>query len=251
MRLQVDGNLNNEDSGKMMEELENEFNPELLLQNEKERFQLLDFSRSRVLTAETLDKYLKSRGLTIDLSEQFLEAAVECGISEIVLISHALEEIKREYPATHGVPVDQNGNVTYVKTPATGITKKIPGQTSETHAWVYNVFGIGVSDGLEDRARKAFEEGWHTVERSIVGGANYIREIYLEDGRNTLYNKRWNLPDHTEKNKDCRLTKNKQWISEQLDRMYNLYKQFDSYVLYLDIPIYKKEDFDVQEQILN
>src|SRR5699024_4508779 len=93
--------------------------------------------------------------------------------NEAYLISHAFLETG-------------NGNSTLAK----GV--KYKGKT------VYNMFGIGAVDSnpLNGGAKTAYENGWFTPEKAIIGGAKWIQGQFINNAhkQNTLYKMKWN-PD--------------------------------------------------------
>ena len=61
---------------------------------------------------------------------------------------------------------------------------------------VYNLFNIGASGGIgeyESGARRAYEEGWFSVEQSIIGGTKFIKEKYINRGQVSLYFQKYNV----------------------------------------------------------
>lgn len=60
------------------------------------------------------------------------------------------------------------------------------------NAIVYNPFNINAignssSEILENAAKYAYEQGWDSLEKAIVGGIDYMKEGYINKGQNTLY----------------------------------------------------------------
>ncbi|REJ18348.1 MAG: mannosyl-glycoprotein endo-beta-N-acetylglucosamidase [Bacillaceae bacterium] len=181
--------------------------------------QFLKLSASANLNAaEINNKILYNKGILKGKASSFIEAGQKYGINEIYLISHALLE---------------TGNGTSAL--ANGI--KYNGKT------VYNMYGIGAYDNcaVECGVKRAYDEGWFTPEKAIVGGAKFIAEKYVYDGRDTLYKMRWD-PDFADVNKRYgkQYATDIGWAYKQTASMYNMYKLLDSYTLVLEIPEYKK-----------
>src|SRR5699024_11832665 len=107
---------------------------------------------------------------------------------------------------------------------------------------VYNMYGIGAYDNcaLECGAKRAYEKGWTTPEKAIVGGAEFIGNGYIKSGQNTLYKMRWN-PLFMEKEgyASHQYATDIGWASKQINTMYNLYNEIGYFNPYLDIPVYK------------
>ena len=60
------------------------------------------------------------------------------------------------------------------------------------NAIVYNPFNINAignssSEILENAAKYAYEKGWDSLEKAIIGGIDYMKEGYINEGQNTLY----------------------------------------------------------------
>lgn len=241
MGLQFSSTNQNNLSKDAFSKTRDQFNPEILLKDEKGKFQLLDISRPRVVTIDTLNVFLEAYDSLKDLGEVFLDTALEFGISEIVLVSCAVNELSNENSIVNGIPVDKKGKITYLDATVNEEIEKVPGVTEDTYTWVYNTYGITDNDDLEGKARKAFEEGWYSMERAISGGAIHLKELFIGDGRSTIYKKKWESPTHSGIYSENKAVQNEKWIIEQFENIYNIYKELDSYTLYLDIPVYKKD----------
>src|SRR5690606_30462105 len=138
--------------------------PENFVNNEIQMFQFLDLTKPSGVSVEKLNEYLKGKGVLEGMGAAFQEAARQHGINDLYLVSHALLE---------------TGNGTSQL--ARGIN--VNGKT------VYNVYGIGAIDEDPDKygSQKAYEEGWTSVEKAIIGGAAFIGNDYIKAGQNTLY----------------------------------------------------------------
>ncbi|MBU5465339.1 SH3 domain-containing protein, partial [Virgibacillus sp. MSJ-26] len=192
-------------------------NPNNFIIDSKQKFQFLDLSKPSGAPASVLNNYLSGKGILSGQGQAFIDSGVQNGINDVYLISHALLE---------------TGNGT--STLANGV--KYKGVT------VYNMFGVNAFDScpIECGAKKAYEEGWTTPYKAIIGGAKFI-DSYINNGQNTLYKMRWN-PEAMEKTGQYgkQYATDIGWASKQVNTMYNLYQELDSYILNLDIPVYKK-----------
>ena len=59
-------------------------------------------------------------------------------------------------------------------------------------AIVYNPFNINAignsrEEIIESAASYAYEQGWDTLEKAIIGGIDFMKEGYINEGQNTLY----------------------------------------------------------------
>ncbi|MNJ61296.1 Bifunctional autolysin precursor [compost metagenome] len=57
------------------------------------------------------------------------------------------------------------------------------------------MYGIGAFDGNAGvaGAKKAKSMGWHTQDKAIIGGGNWIYDNYVNVGQDTLYKMKWNV----------------------------------------------------------
>lgn len=193
-------------------------NPENFVNDNVQRFQFLDLSKPSGVSANVLNKFLANKGVLAGHGQTFIDAGKAQGINDLYLVAHAILE---------------TGNGTSEL--ATGVMyngKK-----------VYNMFGIGAYDSnpIEGGAKFAYENGWFTVEAAIKGGAAFIGNSYIKAGQNTLYKMRWN-PAAMEKYGYAtkQYATDIGWASKQIITLYNLYQEVGNYVLYLDVPVYKK-----------
>ena len=61
---------------------------------------------------------------------------------------------------------------------------------------VYNLFNIGATGGAgeyENGAKRAYDEGWFSVESSIQGGTRFIKTNYINRGQVSLYFQKYNV----------------------------------------------------------
>ncbi|WP_053597757.1 PA14 domain-containing protein [Bacillus sp. FJAT-18017] len=190
---------------------------------------------------EVNQKVLASKGVLTAKASVFLQAGRSYNINEIYLIAHALHETGNG--TSHlgtGVKVnvkrDANGNV--VKD-GSGNTEIVVLDRSATKydAIVYNMYGIGAYDScaLNCGAKKAYNEGWTTVDKAIIGGAQFVAESYIHRGQDTLYKMKFNpaRPGYHQYATDIG------WAVKQTPNIYNIYQMLDSYSLIFDIPSYK------------
>ena len=191
--------------------------PNNFIEDEKQQFQLLDLSKSSDASATALNNYLKGKGTLAGQGQAFLDASRIHGINDVYLVSHAILE------TGHGS-----------STLAKGV--KYKGVT------VYNMFGVGAYDScpVDCGAAKAYEEGWTTPYKAIVGGAEFIGKNYVNAGQNTLYKMRWNPEAMVNTGSAShQYATDIGWASKQVYTIYNLYQELGITNLYLDIPVYK------------
>ncbi|WP_274519602.1 N-acetylglucosaminidase [Caenibacillus caldisaponilyticus] len=194
-------------------------NPDNFSQTDSSYFQFLKLSAFSGTNATDINNnILEGKGVLAGKAEAFITAAKTYNINEIYLISHALLETG-------------NGTSQLAK----GI--KVNGVT------VYNVYGVGATDGCADTcgAQFAYNHGWTTIEKAIIGGAQFVSENYIHAGQDTLYKMRWN-PAYMEQygRAGHQYATDVGWAVKQTSTMVNLYSLLDQYTLIFDVPKYKK-----------
>ena len=117
----------------------------------------------------------------------YVDAILEASQTYNVSPYHIVSRIKQEQGSS-GIG-SMNG---YIYTTPTGEKVK-----------VYNLFNINVSgnnteEGLLAGARFAYEQGWTTPEKSIIGGTKFIREKYIDKGQSTLYFQKYNVVNQSD-----------------------------------------------------
>ncbi|MDR9797996.1 glucosaminidase domain-containing protein, partial [Aeribacillus pallidus] len=212
-------------------------NPANFINDPIQRFQFLDLSKPSGASAETLNKFLKGKGVLEGKGAAFVQASQIHGINDVYLISHALLETGNGTSSlAKGIEVgkDKFGNLVLVTSENRSSLKEIKK--------TYNMFGIGAVDGnaLQAGAFRAYKEGWFSPEQAIIGGAAFIGNEYIKAGQNTLYKMRWN-PKHMETKGTAghQYASDIGWASKQISSIYNIYQKLELYNLILDIPVYK------------
>ncbi|MFB5195060.1 glucosaminidase domain-containing protein [Neobacillus sp. KR4-4] len=166
---------------------------------------------------ELNNRILYGKGVLAGKGNSYINAAQTYHVNEIYLISHSLLETG-------------NGSSKL----ATGI--KVNGVT------VYNVYGVGAFDINPDYygAQFAYEQGWTTVEKAIIGGAKFAAEKYIHAGQDTLYKMRWN-PDamNTYGYASHQYATDIGWAVKQTTRMSQMLSTLTQFTLLYDIPVYQ------------
>ncbi|MED4475771.1 peptidoglycan-binding protein [Oceanobacillus caeni] len=219
-------------------------NPIAFINNEKEKFQFLNLSKSKVVDSSVLNNFLHDKGDLEKLGEVFIEAGNINSVNELFLVSIALLETNNGSSIlANGVPVNEKGEITFINTKIDGEERIEPGETEDTVKIVYNIFGINdkKSHNIDESVKKAFEEDWDTPQKAIIDGAKFIKDNYIGDN-NTFYKMRWQ-PDYMSEIKEAGIpvSDDLNWASKQVEGLYNIYNQLESYQLYLDIPVYKNQ----------
>lgn len=130
---------------------------------------------NKVLGSEFLGQYI----------DAFMQAAATYNISPI----HLASRVRQEVGTTESV-VTSGAEFTYL---------------GQTYSGLYNFYNIGATSG-EDNWKKglvwangiegqenSYGRPWTTPEKSIIGGAELLRNAYLARGQNTIYFQKWNV----------------------------------------------------------
>ncbi|MDX8047101.1 peptidoglycan-binding protein [Gracilibacillus sp. S3-1-1] len=200
----------------------------------QDEFQHLVLSESVRLPGSEISKVLTGKGVLEGQGNAFVKAAETHNVNEIYLISHALLETGHGKSAlAKGIEVGKNSSGKPVL-----VTSSNRSSLSNIKK-VHNMFGIGAADSDAKRlgAIKAYNEGWDTVEKAIVGGAKFIGERYIHNQYNqdTIYKMRWNPanPGYPQYATDMA------WASKQISNIKSMYGQLNNPRLVFDIPEYK------------
>ncbi len=158
---------------------------------------------------------------TISYANAFEEAAKQSDVSPYHLASRAKQE---------------------VVTGATTVSTSVTGE-NETYPGIYNFYNIGAYTGALDGLKWAssgstFLRPWNNRYRSIVGGAMYIGNNYINRGQNTGYLQKFNVTPNS--------TYNHQYManieaasSESLKTKNGYNGMLDSVPLVFSIPVYE------------
>lgn len=187
-----------------------------------QKYQFLKLDQSQGLSADQLNKLLDNQGILAGQGEAFQTASAENNINEIYLISHALLETGNgTSQLSNGGYVDDNDNIV----------------TDDDSKKFYNMFGIGAidQDAVLNGFKTAEQYGWNSVSKAIIGGAQFIRDRYIDLGQNTLYRMRWN-PSHPATHQ---YATDINWASHNATRLKGFYDAIGESGKHFDIDQYK------------
>lgn len=211
-------------------------NPNNFSQNTPEFYQYLKLnsSISNLSESKVNNELLVGKGVLENKASSFIKAGQQYKINELYLISHALHETangKSVLASGIEVGLDENKKPTMVTAENRSKLTNIK--------MTYNMYGIGASDSNPNKlgAERAYENGWFTVEDAIIGGAKFVRERYIDAGKDTLYKMRWNpaLPA------TMQYATHVEWATIAGRNMQKMYVQTDAIntsVRYFEIPVY-------------
>lgn len=203
--------------------------------NNLDQFQHLVLSGSAGVTEAELRNVLSGKG-TLDRTEKsFIEASKSFNINEAYLVAHTLLETGHgTSELAKGVEVGKNKNGTLVL-----VTSSNRSSLTDIKK-VYNMFGIAAYDNsaVSGGATKAYQEGWTTPAKAIVGGAQWISLNYVNHPtykQNTLYKMKWNpsSPGTHQYATDMG------WVDKQLPTIKKVYESLPNAILRFEIPKYK------------
>ncbi|MEB6237551.1 glucosaminidase domain-containing protein [Staphylococcus gallinarum] len=191
-----------------------------LVKDATQKYQFLRLDKAQNINETDLNKLLVGKGILEGQGAAFSQAAKENNINEVYLISHALLE------TGNGTSTLANGgNVVNNKVVTNQPTK------------YYNMFGIGAVD--HDAVKQGFitakNNGWDSVKKAIVGGAQFIASSYINQGQNTLYKMRWN-PDNPGVHQ---YATDVAWAKHNATRIKSFYDSMDKVGKYFDVNTYK------------
>lgn len=199
-----------------------------------DQFQHLLLTESVGVSADELNNVLESKGVLDGMGQAFIDGGKKYSVNEAYLISHALLETGHGTSSLANgsieVGLNQNGQAVIVNSSnrdnLTNIKK------------TYNMFGIKAYDScpLTCGATHAYEQGWTTPYKAIVGGAEFIGRDYIhnEYEQNTLYKMRWNINSPWKQ-----YATDIGWAAKQVYGIKNIYSQLNNPTLHFDIPKFK------------
>ena len=198
--------------------------------------QFLRLDKSAGIAPGAMNAQLKNMGVLAGQGQAFREASDRYKINELYLMSHAIHETGRGTSnLAKGVYFDPITNmVSY---------DYFPGAVK-----VYNVYGIGAVDNnpLQGGAKKAYEEGWTSVSKAVVGGAKFVAYNYIDSrdvtmsGQNTLYKMLWHPEYNAAKNTAPwhQYATDIGWANTQTYYLAALYADYEAYTMTFDVPSY-------------
>lgn len=178
------------------------------------KYQFLRLDSPNNISENVMAVYLKDKGILSGHQKAFIDAANKYNISEVYLAAHACLETG-------------NGTSTLAK----GVMYN--------NVKVYNMYGIGAydSDPVLNGSKRAYENGWTTPEKAIIGGAKIISSQYINSSKytqNTLYKMLWN-PSNPGKHQ---YATDIGWAVKQSQTIGKVFAQFPAAKTSYDVPVY-------------
>ena len=206
---------------------------EYLNPNNNDQFQHLLLSSSVGVSAAELNKVLSGKGVLQGKGAAFIQGGKAHSVNEVYLISHALLETGHGTSSlSTGIEVGKNKSGTLVLVTATNRSSLTAIKK------VYNIFGIKAFDSCAQScgAIHAYEQGWDSVDKAIVGGAKFIGADYIHNQykQNTIYKMRWNVT-HPPK----QYATDVGWAAKQTTQIKNIYGNLTNPKIVFDMPRFK------------
>lgn len=193
---------------------------------DKDLLQFLKLSGSSGIDEARLNQEIGNSGVLTGKGNVFLEASQRYNINEIYLLAHAKLETG-------------NGSSSLAK----GILVSEVDGKPVTPKVVYNMYGIAAFDSspIKSGSEYAYKMGWDTVDKAILGGAEWISKQYVNHAthkQDTLYKMRWNPLDPGVHQYATDIG----WAYKQTHTLNTLVEVSQRYNLHLnfDIPVYNQ-----------
>lgn len=238
-----------------------------------QKFQFMDLSKTSGLTVEYLNNYLKGKGILEGKGKDFIEASQKHGVNEVYLVAHAILETdhgrsllsngsievgeitentkyfvqinnsnKVDYYVAENIEVVDNKGNTVKKWVISTTSQSTKNSVKNKIKPVYNMFGIGAYDSNPNvlGAVRAYREGWFSPRDAILGGVDFIGGNYVKSGQNTLYKMRWNPQGMVDQGQAThQYATDIAWAYKQVNRIYQIINEIGNSSYFFDIPIYK------------
>lgn len=153
-------------------------------------FMFEDLSYQKELQTKELVNSVLGSDFLRQYIDSFMQAAETYNISPIHLASRVRQEVGTSMSvATSGAPFEKDG---------------------KTYSGLYNFYNIGATSGVDNwknglvwangganQTATTYGRPWNTPEKSILGGAEFLANRYVQSGQNTIYFQKWNVATET------------------------------------------------------
>ena len=120
---------------------------------------------------------------------------------------------------------------------------------------VYNPFNINATGNsseeiIQNASRYAYEKGWDTLEKGLIGGIGFMKEGYINKGQNTLYLQKFDIVDQDGKLYTNQYMQNLLAPQSEAKNMLEIYKKsntVDSSLNFI-IPLYENMPVEISEK---
>ena len=119
---------------------------------------------------------------------------------------------------------------------------------------VYNPFNINASGNsreeiLNNGAEYAYNQGWDSLEKAIIGGIEYVKEDYINKGQNTLYLQKFDIVNQDEELYTNQYMQNLLAPESEANNMKSIYEESNTVDCALNfiIPLYENMPEEASE----
>lgn len=148
--------------------IENKMDPRNIL-NEENIFQFLELKYTE--RAQTIDGIMYLTEDSFLEGESIAKALIEAGknanVDPYFITSRLIQEQGRD-GTTLSRGYEYNGTIVY-------------------NPFNINATGNSSSEIIENAAKYAYEQGWNSIEKALIGGVDFVKNGYIDVGQNTLY----------------------------------------------------------------
>ena len=182
-------------------------------------------------TKEGLEEITKNTFLEGNsISEALIEAGKKANLDPYFIASRLIQEQGRK-GATLSKGYEYNGTI------------------------VYNPFNIRATGNsseeiLKNAGKYAYEQGWDTLEKAIVGGVEFVKEDYINNGQNTLYLQKFDIVNQDEELYSNQYMQNLLAPESEASNMLEIYEAsntVDSNLNFI-IPLYENMPEEISER---
>ena len=119
---------------------------------------------------------------------------------------------------------------------------------------IYNPFNINATGNsseeiIQNAAQYAYEQGWDTLERGLIGGVKFVKKGYIDRGQNTLYLQKFDIVNSDGSLYTNQYMQNLLAPESEANNMLEIYKASETVDSNLNfiIPLYENMDVEITE----
>lgn len=214
------------------------FNPNNIVEGSTSFLQFLKLDVPTGASVSAMNAQLKGMGTLEGTGAAFREGAYASRVNEFYLMAHALHE-------TGNGTSNLARGLYYKPSEGKAYDYYVDGSTK-----VYNMYGIGATDAnpRHGGAKFAYEQGWTSPEKAVVGGAEFVGKNYFRarssatlSGQNTLYKMLWHPEWNAVKNELPwhQYATDIAWAENQTYNLARFYADYSAYTMTFDVPVYR------------
>ena len=120
---------------------------------------------------------------------------------------------------------------------------------------VYNPFNINAKGNsqeeiIQNAAQYAYEQGWNSLEKALIGGVEFLKEGYINVGQNTLYLQKFDVVNQDESLYTHQYMQNLLAPQSEANNMKEIYEASDTVDAPLNfiIPLYENMPEEISER---